>query len=78
MYLFRNYFVFDETKNGKKINSFKKEDGKELQFICYFLSKLEPRKYLVGEIIFSELDDVEEMIFVVSGDYGVGYEYNKV
>jgi hypothetical protein len=45
MYLFRNYFVFDETKNGKFINSFKKQEDVEIAFICAFLEKLEPRKY---------------------------------
>jgi hypothetical protein len=29
-------------------------------------------------MILSELDDVEELIFVVSGEYGVGYEFNKI
>lgn len=30
-----------------------------------------------GEIILSELDDIAEMLFVVEGEYGIGYDFNK-
>jgi hypothetical protein len=78
MYLFRNYFVFQTNQDGKNINTFKVQDSKELSFVCAFLQRLEPRKYDKGEIILSELEDIEEMIFIVAGEYGIGYEFNKI
>lgn len=77
IYLFKNYFVFDDNQNGKKINSFKKQSDIEVAFICGFLEKLEPRYYDTGDIILSELEDVEEIFFVVEGEYGIGYDFNK-
>jgi CRP-like cAMP-binding protein len=41
------------------------------------LKRLEPIHYPAKEIIFNELDDVNEVIFVEKGLYDVGYEINK-
>ena len=37
---------------------------------------LEPRIYQVNEIIYEELDDALEILFVMSGTYNVGYILN--
>jgi CRP-like cAMP-binding protein len=41
------------------------------------LQFLEPVMYTAGSYIFSELDDVNEVVFIESGMYDVGYEINK-
>jgi hypothetical protein len=38
---------------------------------------LENRWFSPSEIIYKELDEVQDMIFVQSGRYNVGYEINK-
>ena len=37
---------------------------------------LEPRLYQANEIIYEELDDALEILFVMSGTYNVGYILN--
>jgi hypothetical protein len=41
------------------------------------LTHLEPRHELKGSIIFEELEEVEEIIFVQKGFVDIGYEINK-
>ena len=48
------------------------------EFTIMLLTKLEPRFENPKTIIFEELDDVEEIIFVHKGSVVVGYEINKV
>jgi len=41
------------------------------------LQNLEPVHYNKGTLLFTELDDVNEVIFVEHGFYDIGYEINK-
>lgn len=41
------------------------------------LQNLDPIKLQKNFVIFSELDDVDEIIFVEEGFYDIGYEVNK-
>jgi len=40
------------------------------------LNRLEPNKYVKNEIIFEELDEIREVIFIM-GQFHVGYSINK-
>ena len=42
------------------------------------LGKLEPRKFAARETIYYELDEVNEIIFIETGEYNIGYEVNKI
>jgi uncharacterized protein YuzE len=42
-----------------------------------FLYKLEPRREEKGVIIFDELDEVNEAIFIENGQVDVGFEINR-
>ena len=46
--------------------------------MLYILKALEPICIPAKEIIYYELDEVNEIIFVEEGKYDVGYEINKV
>lgn len=41
------------------------------------LQNLEPVHYAKSKLLFAELDDVNEVIFVEHGFYDIGYEINK-
>ena len=41
------------------------------------LRSLEPRKIEIRKIIYLELDEVQEILFIENGEYNVGYEVNK-
>jgi hypothetical protein len=41
------------------------------------LQRLEPIRYGAKQIIFNELDDVNEVVFIETGLYDIGYEVNK-
>jgi hypothetical protein len=41
------------------------------------LKALEPRSFKSRETIYVELDEVNEILFIESGEYDIGYEVNK-
>lgn len=41
------------------------------------LQNLEVRFFREGEIIYNELDEILEILFIYSGRYNVGFEINK-
>lgn len=43
-----------------------------------FLSVLEPRQYQKDEIILRDLEEVEEILFVIKGEYAIGYTVNNI
>ena len=45
-------------------------------FIFNMLNRLEPYMYRKNEIIFEELDEIREVVFIM-GQYHVGYSINK-
>jgi CRP-like cAMP-binding protein len=40
------------------------------------MGSMEPRKFLKGEIIYHDMEEVDELIFVVRGEYAIGYTVN--
>jgi hypothetical protein len=42
------------------------------------MQRMEPRRFEKGEIIYHDMEDVEEIIFVLNGPYAVGYTVNSV
>ena len=53
------------------------EDEDYCQFIIRFMEFVEIRKFKEKEIIHYELEECDEILFVMSGKYNVGYEINK-
>ena len=47
-------------------------------FMIQILKSLEPRRFDKMEIIYLELDEVNELSFIEQGEYDLGYEVNKV
>jgi hypothetical protein len=43
-----------------------------------FLSCLEPRQFQKDEIILRDLEEVEEILFVIKGEYLIGYTLNNI
>ena len=41
------------------------------------LIALEPRILYRNKVIYKELDEVNEILFIESGEYDIGYEINK-
>ena len=41
------------------------------------MENLQIRKFIKGAIIVKELDECNEVLFVIDGRYNVGYEVNK-
>ena len=41
------------------------------------LKNLEPRIFALREVIYVELDEVNEILFIEQGEYDIGYEVNK-
>jgi len=41
------------------------------------LQSLEPVQYSKNKVLFKELDEINEITFVVKGTIGVGFEINK-
>lgn len=46
-------------------------------FIIALVKKLEPRHFIINQIIHEELDEVNEFLFILKGNFDIGYEINK-
>jgi hypothetical protein len=83
---FKKFFDFpmevqkDRKEGEAKIeHAFFKWDNEEYQsFMIQILKSLEPRRFEKMEIIYLELDEVNELSFIEQGEYDLGYEVNKV
>jgi len=42
------------------------------------MQSMEPRQFFAGDTIYKEMEQVEEVIFVIAGDYVVGYTINSI
>jgi CRP-like cAMP-binding protein len=40
------------------------------------MQAMEPRHFTKGEIIYHDMEEVDELIFVVKGEYAIGYTLN--
>lgn len=53
-------------------------DDKYLKFMTQIMRSLESRYFMQHEIIYKELDECQEVLFVLEGKYNIGYEINNV
>jgi len=52
------------------------QDDNYLDFMLNLFKSLNPVNYHAGELIYSELDDVDMVLFVMKGGYRAGYVIN--
>lgn len=62
---------------NERIRAYNWKDGIYSSFMIKFLKKLEPRFYRSGEIILKDMEEVEEIQFVIKGEFTVGYQVNN-
>ena len=48
-----------------------------MNFMIYFLSLLVPIRLTKGQILFTELENVNMVVFTIDGSIDIGYEINK-
>ena len=83
---FKKFFDFPKDLNHKSQDEIPRIDysfytWSDLQYqnlMIDILGNLEPRKIDALETIYLELDEVNEIIFIESGEYKIGYEVNKI
>lgn len=83
---FKKFFDFPKENNVKVGEDMPRIDYSfytwgDLQYqnmMIEILSRLEPRKFDAHETIYYELDEVNEIIFIETGEYNIGYEVNKI
>lgn len=71
MYLFKTYFQMlrEEVINSKLMSKFYTWSDRHWSgFMVSIMSRLEPRKFLKGEIIFKDMEEVDDIIFVLHGE----------
>lgn len=52
------------------------KDGLYSAFMMALMRNLEPRRFVKGDVILNDMEEVEEVIFVCSGEYAIGYMLN--
>ena len=40
------------------------------------MQAMEPRQFQKGQIIYKDMEEVDDLIFVVKGEYAIGYQIN--
>lgn len=80
MYLFKLYFCISRDdssipykKEARKSKFYTWADSQYASFMMKVMQNLEPRKFYKDELILFDLEEVDEVLFVCSGSYGVGY-----
>jgi len=81
---FKKFFDFPKENPNKTDEDIKIDysfytwnDVQYQNFMIEILKSLEPRIFAPREIIYVELDEVNEILFIESGEYDIGYEVNK-
>jgi len=74
---FSRYFSIENRKSPQCHSYYTWENSEYQGFMIQLLQFLEPIQFLAKQTIYNELDDVNEVIFVKTGMYDVGYEINK-
>lgn len=69
---------FSASQSGKSFPFLTFADDKYSEFMTLIMQNLEVRLFKKGLIIYQELDEAHEVLFVFSGRYNVGYEMNKI
>lgn len=83
LYKFKTYFKLQrkltqhDTHGIKKLKFLTWEDRTYSSFMIKFMQNLEPRQYYAGEVILRDMEEVEEIQFVIKGEFSVGYTINN-
>lgn len=66
-----------EDTRRKRSKNYSWNDSQYSSFMVAIMQSLEPRKFHKNDLILLDLDEVDEVLFVCSGEYGVGYTLNN-
>jgi len=83
IYNFKKFFDFPKETANKDdtiridYSFFTWNDVQYQNFMIDILKNLEPRIFSPREVIYVELDEVNEILFIEQGEYDIGYEVNK-
>ena len=80
--LYRNFIsayskLFIFQKNSNKHSRYTNFDVEYRAFIMYIVRSLEASHYKQGYFFLHELDEVNEVIFIMEGQYDIGYSMNR-
>lgn len=70
MFQFKTYFLLlqDNPLNLKlRSKYYSWDDSQWSSYMMIMMQNLEPRQFAAGDTIYDDMEDVEEIIFVVSG-----------
>lgn len=70
--MFKDHFKFYKVEFSKRIE-IKWMDNNFQQFMLKLLMSLEPRSYQAQEFIFEQSEEVNEQIYITSGNISVGF-----
>jgi CRP-like cAMP-binding protein len=73
---FRETFKIMKNVNGRE-SQMTWEDSSYREFMLAILSHLEPRFEKKGTVLFEELQEISEVIFIGKGTIDIGYEINR-
>ena len=71
--VFKTTFIIENPQG--QIYTWK--DDEYIEFMMQFLRDLDPRHELANSLIFDELDDINEVLFIQKGVVEIGYQLNK-
>lgn len=73
----KTFSSFPNLENVNQNSFYSWSDFHYRKFMESFLYKLEPRREEKGVVVFDELDEVNEAIFIENGQVDVGFEINR-
>ena len=71
LYLFKNYFQMireEQVTNKRQSKYYGWNDVHWSSFMVAMMQRLEPRQFLPAEIIYHDMEEVNEIMFVQTGD----------
>lgn len=75
--MFRQVFIFPKTVKGQEIGVYGWDDQIYRDFMITLFQNMEPLMLQQGEILYQELQSVEEIIFMQRGQVDVGFCINR-
>lgn len=70
--------VRDDLSSVKKQSKYLSwKDSAWSSFMVMFMHKLEPRHYNADEVVYHDMEETEEILFVQQGEYAIGYTLNS-
>lgn len=73
---FSRSFSFPNWDNPNPCSFYTWNDRVYHSFMMSIMRSLEPRQEEAGEVLFKELEAVDEVLFFTKGTYEIGYEFN--